>query len=150
MKTALDGGEVYSTDRFLAALPKQDSQEHSEYILLATQSEKMDKLFPDNDKGQKLGCGVFYTFNSPCLKYCLNDKEEKNVLNFFFKYKGKIDGLVFSSVSGDAKDPKEFTKEAELAFKKLNDIIPLYRCPTKKNSECFKCYSEGVLNKVCK
>ena len=64
----------------------------------------MQELFSNNKNAPNWGRGVFYTYMSPCVNYCLNGEKEKCVVKLFEKYKGKINGIVFTLISGDAKD----------------------------------------------
>ena len=85
VKKALKDNNLYKGSQLVAATPKGSGQTnavHSEHALLMCE-DSSDAVTPMKDllNKNKGGCVVFYTYNSLCLDYCLNqakDNKERN------------------------------------------------------------------------
>lgn len=145
VKNALTKKKLYIGNNVVAARPirsinnNKDCDKHAEYILLANQYVK--NLLNIN-RGD---CAVFYTYISPCLKYCMNTTNDNrcivSYLSDAFKNYSGTKALVFTEVSGDAKNNPYNT------FRTINSIIPLYRCNA---NSCIKCFQDDNLSADCK
>ncbi|XP_036413099.1 uncharacterized protein LOC118797905 [Colossoma macropomum] len=91
--------KVYSGTQLIGATPLPDTKSpvnrktrkhpnfHSEYLLLIKSTPLATDPNPNDPLMQKLlnrdpqGCVIFYTYNSPCIRTCLNEKnKERNIL----------------------------------------------------------------------
>nr|XP_055053427.1 uncharacterized protein LOC129438633 [Misgurnus anguillicaudatus] len=131
-KTITDGQIFTELPNVIAARPDpQNSKNHSEYRLLYNNNNSfpdspMDKLLKN---AKENSCVIFYTYNSPCVKKCINGK--KNILEGLSNWKNKhecgINVFVYRKVWH--KDiNKNFSKE----FKKIDEKVPLYFCHDNK------------------
>ncbi|XDV32773.1 hypothetical protein PO909_003496 [Leuciscus waleckii] len=123
---------------------------HSEYILIypidATNTSPLDKILrmPNDDQ-----CVVLYTYYSPCIEKCINDKADTilyDFSNWLNTQRTGIKALVFQEIWR-----KDWTGVRD-QFAKINYLVPLYRC-VKENSQmkCYKCEDAGseTLNQNC-
>ncbi|KAK2880716.1 hypothetical protein Q8A67_017984 [Cirrhinus molitorella] len=108
---------------------------HSEFLLLhPTDNSPMTNLLNKT----KDGCTVFYTFNSPCVKSCLNATRNRSIINALEKWRGHsgIKAFVFKNIW-----EKDIGKDLQNNFKQIAARIPLYRCVNE--NECYACNGEG-------
>lgn len=98
--------------------------EHSEDLLMnPPNNSPLTRLMNKNTDG----CVVFYTANSPCIDYCLNNNNrKKNIipgLDALNAYQG-IKAFVFTNIyTNDQNKPNLRTE-----LQKIADRVPLYRC----------------------
>ncbi|XDV32779.1 hypothetical protein PO909_003502 [Leuciscus waleckii] len=115
---------------------------HSEYILIypidATNTSPLDKILrmPNDDQSV-----VLYTYYSPCIEKCINDKADTilyDFSNWLNTQRTGIKALVFQEIWR-----KDWTGVRD-QFAKINNLVPLYRC-VKENSQmkCYKCEDAG-------
>lgn len=116
---------------------------HSESLLLnPADNSPMTKLLQKNNQD----CSIFYTFNSPCVDTCLNEKSRYKILKALENW-GKHSGVkafVF-------KDLWKFDLDKPLKniFKLIASRVPLYRCVSE--TVCYACGGEGntPINEQC-
>ena len=147
MKNQINSDErLYEGAKLIAARPKPipgtGFNQHSEYLLLKVPDvagSPMKKLLNED----KTGCVVFYTYNSPCTKTCINPKHCFGILDalkMFDEHKGPK-AFVFTKVW--THDCKEGTSTN---LKEVLKHVPLYRCD---NNNCVAC-GENNLNACLK
>ena len=93
----------------------------------------MQKLLKEVNEG----CVVFYTYNSPCTKFCSNPNHCLNILDaldMFKEHKGPK-AFVFTRVWRNDCD-----KDISTNLKEVLKHVPLYRCD---GNNCVAC---GVNN----
>ncbi|KAL1246556.1 hypothetical protein QQF64_034601 [Cirrhinus molitorella] len=119
--------------------------EHSEHVLLyPVGNSLMDKLLK---KARDQSCVVFYSYNSPCVKTCL--QSEDNILeglrNWGNKRKDQMNAFVFQEIW-----QKDKSKDLQTEFQNIDKIVPLYRCMrNSKAMECRKCVKNNVVDLFC-
>lgn len=131
----------------IASRPDIKTSEHAERVLLyPVGNSLMDKLLA---KARQQSCVVFYSYNSPCVKTCL--KSADNILeglrNWINKRKieGQMNAFVFQEIWQKDKD-----KDLQTEFKKIDEIVPLYRCMRISNvMECKKCVNNNGVDPFC-
>ncbi|XP_072566794.1 uncharacterized protein [Paramormyrops kingsleyae] len=153
---------LYKGKKMVAARPKGTGSTaiHSERALLICE-DSSQAVTPVRDllnKGDENDCVVFYTYNSPCLDYCLNQKNDNDQQNRerAQKKRGKtnvtpaVKKCILDSLSilTDHPGPKAFVfsqvyrkdrKNTKLAsaLKEVAEKVPLYRCNTNSCIECL-------------
>ncbi|XP_048866720.1 uncharacterized protein LOC125740059 [Brienomyrus brachyistius] len=158
-----DTKRLYTGRQMVAAKPKGRGSNaiHSERILLMCEDSSQAVTPMQNllNTGDRNGCVVFYTYNSPCLDYCLNQVNDNNLKNWekVQKEKGKmnvppaVEKCILNSLSilTNHPGPKAFvfsqvydkdTKNTELlapALKEVAEKVPLYKCNTNSCIECL-------------
>lgn len=157
-----DTKRLYKGKQMVAARPKgrsTTSKIHSERALLICEDNNQAVTPVQNllNTGDKNGCVVFYTYNSPCLDYCLNqtkDNDEQNRVSVQTA-KGRTNVLpavkkcILNSLSilTNHPGPKAFVfsqvyendrnkTELASALKEVAEMVPLYKCNT---TECIEC-----------
>nr|XP_055053377.1 uncharacterized protein LOC129438605 [Misgurnus anguillicaudatus] len=133
-----------SPKNVIAARPQsEDPNDHSEYRLLYPVGKSpMDNLLKNVDKNS---CVVFYTYNSPCVKECING--QKNILEGLSNWKKggegkvKINAFVFRNIW-----KKDLTNDLPKEFQKIDVIVPLYQCPEAEQMNCFKSRGQQTTN----
>ncbi|XP_062408955.1 uncharacterized protein LOC134099935 [Sardina pilchardus] len=176
VKQQLTDKNLYQGPQMVAATPKGSSSTskiHSERALLMcagfNQAVTPVKNLLNKDKG---GCVVFYTYNSPCLEYCLNqarDENERNretVQKERAEKKGKTANVapavakcILDSLStlANHNGPKAFVfsqvyrkdknnPDLAAALKKVAEQVPLYKCTT---NSCVKCLKNDEIVNQC-
>ena len=171
VKEDLEHKHLYMGSQLVAATPKEPGQTnavHSERALLMCEYSN-DGVTPMQylQNENKDGCVVFYTYNSPCLKLCLNeakDKEAKEAIEKKISLKRrKIPSLVQKCILGslsvltDHVGPKAFvfsrvyiedleSEALKAALKEVADKVPLYKCDA---NSCVKCLDNGQIIEKC-
>lgn len=131
----------------IATRPDLKTKKHAENVLLYPPGNSpMDKLL---EKADENSCIVFYSYNSPCMKTCMNSMSEDNILeglsNWINKSKAGMNVFVFEKTW--QKDSKKDVKEI---IKKINDKVVVYRCKTINNVlKCEKCVVNGNVQDFC-
>nr|XP_023667251.1 uncharacterized protein LOC111843701 [Paramormyrops kingsleyae] len=153
---------LYKGKKMVAARPKGTGSKafHSERVLLMCE-DRIRTVTPVRvllNNGDENDCLVFYTYNSPCLDYCLNQKNDNDQQNRERAQKERgntnvtpavkkciLDSLrvltnhpgpkafVFSQVY---RKDRENTKLAS-ALKEVAEKVPLYKCNTNRCIECL-------------
>ena len=170
VKEDLEHKNLYKGSQLVAATPKgtgQTNAVHSECALLMC--EDSDGVTPMQDllNKKKDGCVVFYTYNSPCLKLCLNqakDKEAKEAMDKKITLNRKniqplVQKCILESliVLTNHVGPKAFvfsrvyiedlkSEALKAALKVVADKVPLYKCDA---DSCFKCLDNGQIIEKC-
>ncbi|KAL1250519.1 hypothetical protein QQF64_018315 [Cirrhinus molitorella] len=96
--------------------------EHSEHVLLyPVGNSLMDKLLK---KAKDHSCVVFYSYNSPCVKTCLQGADNilEGLRNWRNKRKGTMNAFVFQEIW-----QKDRGKDLATEFRNIDAIVPLYR-----------------------
>ncbi|KAG5269590.1 hypothetical protein AALO_G00203750 [Alosa alosa] len=143
---------LFVSENLIAARPfkRQEgnifASEHSEYLLL-------NKIWKDEKtpmthltSGHPDDCVVFYTYNSPCLRQCLNtDGEEKNIItplqNLVNTHTGPL-AFVFNKIFDQHKESQGSQGKQLLS---LAQAVPLYHC---HGNDCVYCgNTEDAINK---
>ncbi|XP_059362852.1 uncharacterized protein LOC132101688 [Carassius carassius] len=121
--------------------------EHAEQVLLYPVGHSlMDKLLK---KARDQSCVVFYSYNSPCVKTCLQSVDNileglRNWINTR-KIEGQMNAFVFQEIWQKDKD-----KDLQTEFRNIDAIVPLYRCMKSSNAmECRKCMNNNVVDPFC-
>ncbi|KAG5269578.1 hypothetical protein AALO_G00203610 [Alosa alosa] len=176
VKQELTANHLYQGQHMVAATPKgvsSTSKIHSERALLMcagfNQAVTPVQNLLNKDRG---GCVVFYTYNSPCLEYCLNQTKDENERNRETKQreraekKGKpvnvapaVAKCILNSLSmlSNHNGPKAFVfsqvyrndinnPELAAALKKVAEQVPLYKCTT---NSCVKCLNNNEIVNQC-
>ncbi|XP_059367814.1 uncharacterized protein LOC132106169 [Carassius carassius] len=138
-----------SSKNVIASRPvpiSKKKDEHSEHVLLyPVGNSLMDKLLTEKSKSD---CVVFFSYNSPCVKTCLqsNDNIKEGLSNWINKRKDTTNAFVFQDVW---QNDKRSVLEEE--FKNINAIVPLYRCAITANvMKCQKCVdNNNVVDSFC-
>ncbi|XP_076137723.1 uncharacterized protein LOC143121229 [Alosa pseudoharengus] len=176
VKQELTAKNLYQGPQMVAATPKggsSTSKIHSERALLMctgfNQAVTPVQNLLNKDKG---GCVVFYTYNSPCLEYCLNQAKDENERNREkiqterAEKKGKpvnvapaVAKCILNSLStlSNHNGPKAFVfsqvyrndinkPELAAALKKVAEQVPLYKCTT---NSCVKCLNNNDIVNQC-
>ncbi|XP_050960514.1 uncharacterized protein LOC127161804 [Labeo rohita] len=126
-------------------LTHDNKVEHSEHVLLYPVGKSlMDELLA---KARHESCVVFYSYNSPCVETCLQSADNilEGLRNWINKRKGKMNAFVFQEIW-----QKDLDEDLETEFKRIDAIVPLYRC--MRNSEemkCRKCVENNVMDSFC-
>ncbi|XP_063070600.1 uncharacterized protein LOC134461636 [Engraulis encrasicolus] len=85
VKQQLNEKFVYEGRNLVLAIPKDAGKKavHSERFLLMCEANDNAKT-PAQKLMSKLegGCAVFYTYNSPCMEFCLNEKRDEESRQF--------------------------------------------------------------------
>ncbi|XP_050958832.1 uncharacterized protein LOC127160214 [Labeo rohita] len=127
-------------------LTSENKVEHSEHVLLYPVGKSlMDKLLAE---ARDQSCVVFYSYNSPCVQTCLQSADNilEGLRNWINKRKGKMNAFVFQEIW--QKDMMD--KNLETEFKKIDEIVPLYRCMrNRKEMECRKCVDNNFVDPFC-
>lgn len=169
---------LYQGTQMVAARPKGSSSNsvHSERALLMcgvnNQAVTPVQNLLNKNNG---GCVVFYTYNSPCLQYCLNQANDDNEENRERIQKEREDkkkrGKIVSpavkkcilnslSVLSNHSGPKAFVfsrvyrndmknedkDELTAALKEVAQKVPLYKCDT---NSCIKCQDNNQFRNEC-
>ncbi|XP_067092119.1 uncharacterized protein [Osmerus mordax] len=171
VKKDLKEHNLYKGSQLVAATPKgtgQTNAVHSERALLMCK-DSSDAVSPMQDmlNKNKDGCVVFYTYNSPCLKLCLNQAKDNELKKARDKTiqrnRPKIPPLVQKcileslSVLTNHGGPKAFvfsrvyiedleSDTLKAALKVVAEKVPLYKCDA---NSCFKCLSNGQIIEKC-
>ncbi|XP_042609326.1 uncharacterized protein LOC109070810 isoform X1 [Cyprinus carpio] len=136
-----------SSKNVIASRPikKKKEEEHSEHVLLyPVGTSLMDNLLEEKSSAD---CVVFFSYNSPCVKTCLqsDDNIMEGLRNWINKRKAKMNAFVFQDVW---QNDKRSVLEEE--FKRINAIVPLYRCArTADVMKCQKCVENNVVDSFC-
>ncbi|XP_030632704.1 NLR family CARD domain-containing protein 3-like [Chanos chanos] len=128
---------VYQGSELIAAGQEQKKgyKRHSESLLLnPPNNSPKTKLL----KSKTESCLIFYSFNSPCVRSCLNENVPQNLLKGLDEIKAHsgLKAFVFNQIWGeDAK--------ANLAdkFRLVSARVPLCRCDS--DNECHSCGGGG-------
>ncbi|XP_036454172.1 uncharacterized protein LOC118827064 [Colossoma macropomum] len=172
VKNVMKGpSKVYSGTQLIGATPLPDTKSpvnpetgkppnfHSEYLLLIKSTPLATDPNPNDPLMQKLlnrdpqGCVIFYTYCSPCIRTCLNEKnKERNILtalNMLRDHQGPK-AFVYNRIFNKDKD----NPNLESYFKKIegNSNVGkfLYRCYRANNRyTCQLCFSGGTAAKEC-
>ncbi len=124
---------------------RKRTTEHSEHVLLyPVGNSLMDKLLA---KARNQSCVVFYSYNSPCVKTCLQSADNimEGLTNWINKRKGQRNAFVFQEIWQKDKD-----KDLQTEFQNIDAIVPLYRCMRIRNAmECRKCVENNVVDPFC-
>ncbi|XP_052407472.1 uncharacterized protein LOC127952776 [Carassius gibelio] len=129
----------------IASRPDMKTSEHSEHVLLyPVGNSLMDKLLA---KARDQSCVVFYSYNSPCVTTCLQSADNilEGLRNWINKRKieGQMNAFVFQEIWDKDKD-------LQTEFKKIDEIVPLYRCRRNRNvMQCKKCVNNNVVDPFC-
>lgn len=120
--------------------------EHAEHVLLyPVGNSLMDNLLNEKSKAD---CVVFYSYNSPCVKTCLQSSDSilEGLKNWMNRRKDKeTNAFVFQDVW---QNDKRSVLEQE--FKNINAVVPLYRCAITNNvMKCLKCVENNVVDSFC-
>lgn len=171
VKKALKDNNLYKGEQLVAATPKGSGQTnavHSERALLMCE-DSSDAVTPMKDllNKNKGGCVVFYTYNSPCLKLCLNQAKDDEIRQGrdkkIEKKRPNIPPLVQKcilkslGVLTNHGGPKAFvfsrvydedlgSATLAAALKVVAEKVPLYKCDA---GSCFKCLSNGQIIDEC-
>lgn len=174
VKKDLKEKNLYQGQQLVAATPptkgKKSSKIHSERaLLMCGDTIQADTPVKNLLNKNKEGCVVFYTYNSPCLDYCLNqerDEQEANSKNAQ-KAKGKtvtpaVEKCILKSLSilSEHQGPKAFVfrqvyridkgdeKRDMLAaaLMKVANQVPLYKCDAHS---CVKCLNNNEIITQC-
>ncbi|XP_041920167.1 uncharacterized protein LOC121684244 [Alosa sapidissima] len=176
VKRELTAKKLYQGPQMVAATPKgksHSSKIHSERaLLMCTDLDQAVTPVQNLLNKDKDGCVVFYTYNSPCLEYCLNpgfDENERNrekVGRERAERRGETYNLppavarcILNSLSmlSNHNGPKAFVfsqvyrndinkPELAAALKKVAEQVPLYKCTT---NSCVKCLNNNEINNEC-
>ncbi|KAL6471945.1 hypothetical protein MHYP_G00205950 [Metynnis hypsauchen] len=169
VKNVMKGDKkVYNGERLIGATLLPDSKGpinpdtqkpynfHSEYLLLIKSTPLAKDPNPNDPLMKKLlnrdGCVIFYTYNSPCTRTCLNEgNKERNILNALNglrNHKGPK-AFVYNQIFNKDKN----NTVLESYFKKIegnNNIGKfLHRCYTDKKYKCQLCFNGGEAAKEC-
>ncbi|KAL1246563.1 hypothetical protein QQF64_034608 [Cirrhinus molitorella] len=132
-------------ENVIASRPDQITKEHSEHVLLyPVGNSLMDKLLK---KARAESCVVFYSYNSPCVKTCLQSADNilEGLRNWINKRKNQMNAFVFQEIWQKDKD-----KDLQTEFQNIDKIVPLYRCMRNSNAmECRKCVNNNVVDPFC-
>ncbi|XP_067221095.1 uncharacterized protein [Chanodichthys erythropterus] len=148
VKEKLSKGEkcfLCTSSNVIATRPDPKTKEHSEHILLYPPLKSpMDELLKKTDKDS---CVVFSSYNSPCVKTCI--QSDDNILaglsNWINQRKEEINAFVFQEIW--QKDKK---KDLQEEFLKINAVVPLYRCKKTSNGmACRKCVENTIMDPFC-
>lgn len=170
VKQNLQNNKLYQGQQLVAAIPngkRSSSKIHSERALLMCNGYNQAVTPVQNLLNKdKAGCVVFYTYNSPCLDYCLNQVKDEDARKKVEadRQRGKtvapaVEKCILKSLSmlsGHA-GPKAFVfsqvyrndiNKPELAdaLKKVAEQVPLYKCTT---NSCVKCLSGNQIVSQC-
>ncbi|XP_023694504.2 uncharacterized protein [Paramormyrops kingsleyae] len=160
VKDDLKKKRLYIGNHMVAARPKGGGSTaiHSERALLICEDQAVTPVQNLLNTADRNGCVVFYTYNSPCLDYCLNQKNDNDQQNRerAQKERGKTDVtpavkkciLDSLSILTNHPGPKAFVfsqvyrKDREntnlaSALKEVAEKVPLYRCNTNRCIECL-------------
>ncbi|XP_048859354.1 uncharacterized protein LOC125726918 [Brienomyrus brachyistius] len=172
VKNDLETRRLYTGKQMVAARPKGtgSSAVHSERaLLICDSSQAVAPVQNLLNTGDRNGCVVFYTYNSPCLDYCLNQGKDDNEQNRERVQKKRGNTNVQPAVKKCILDslsiltnhpgPKAFVfsqvyrkdkEKAELlasALKVVAEKVPLYKCNT---NSCIKCLdNNNKINSQC-
>lgn len=167
---------LYKGTRLVAATPKGDGSTaiHSERALLLC-GDNNQAVTPVQNllNKDKDGCVVFYTYNSPCLKYCLNqagDDNEENRVRIQTGREAKkkenqkqvhpaVKKCILNSLSilTNHRGPKAFVfnqvyredknkDKLPAALTEVAKKVPLYKC---ESNSCIKCLNNDNFNNQC-
>ncbi len=98
-------------------------------------------------RAREQSCVVFYSYNSPCVKTCLQSADNimEGLRNWINKRKDKINAFVFQEIWQKDKD-KDLQKE----FQNIDKIVPFYRFMRISNAmECRKCVKNNDMDPFC-
>ncbi|XP_050960236.1 uncharacterized protein LOC127161534 [Labeo rohita] len=137
-----------SSKNVIASRPvpiSKTKDEHAEHVLLyPVGTSLMDKLLNEKSNAD---CVVFYSYNSPCVKTCLQSADSilEGLRNWMNIRKEKSNVFVFQDVW---QNDRRSVLEQE--FKNINAIVPLYRCMRTNNEmKCQKCVENNVVVSFC-
>lgn len=148
VKEKLNKGEkcfIFTSSNVIATRPDLKTKKHSENILLyPLGNSPMDKLLAKADQNT---CVIFYSYYSPCVKTCIEGKD--NILdglsNWINKRKEGMNIFVFEKIW-----QKDSNKNLKEQFLKINKIVDLYRCKTIGDvMKCVKCVENGIVDRFC-
>lgn len=92
-------------------------------------------------------CVVFYSYNSTYLKTCLQiaNNTLEGIENCINKRKGQLNAFVFQEIWD-----KDKALDLKSEFKKIDAIVPLYRCISENNVMiCNKCVENNDVVDFC-
>ncbi|XP_048016765.1 uncharacterized protein LOC125248688 isoform X3 [Megalobrama amblycephala] len=127
---------------------------HSEYVLVypidATKTSPLDKILrmPNDDQ-----CVVLYTYNSPCIEKCINNKDDTilyGLSNWLKTRRTGIKAFIFQEMW--RRNSTGVPADQQQQFTKINNLVPLYRCVKENNQmKCYKCGDAGseMLHENC-
>ncbi len=149
VKTLLNNGakcELCTKPKNVIASPPVIIDERtSEHVLLYPLGNSlMDKRLA---KARDQSCVVFYSYNSPCVKTCLQSADNimEGLRNWINKRKGQMNAFVFQEIWQNDMD-----EDLQTDFQNINAIVPLYRCMRISNAmECRKCVENNVVDPFC-
>ncbi|KAL1261201.1 hypothetical protein QQF64_009028 [Cirrhinus molitorella] len=132
-----------SSQNVIATRPNAKTKEHAEHILLfPTGNSPMDTLLKNTDQNN---CVVFYSYNSPCVTKCI--RGEDNIFPGLQNWKNvRNEGMnvfVFEDLWKDAD------KTIADDFKRIDQLVPLYRCASENAMECQNCVNGNTVNPFC-
>ncbi|KAL7839141.1 hypothetical protein SRHO_G00257990 [Serrasalmus rhombeus] len=154
-KNTLNTKDVYERQMVIAAKPQ--NQKYSEYRLLIENEGKVIKKLLERREGRNdEDCVIFYTYNSPCLKTCLNEEEDNkkkerdakrknpketyrciySALDVFNEHHGPK-ALVFSQIYREDMNKIELSE----CLSKIAVRIPLIQCDN--NNRCRHCKQDN-------
>ncbi|KTF80413.1 hypothetical protein cypCar_00045328 [Cyprinus carpio] len=113
---------------------------HAERLLLTStenlQTTPMQDLL---NKRKEQSCTIFYSYKSPCVKSCLNESSDYNILAGLENWSkhSSMKAFVFKDIFWNEKN----SEVLQMNFKKIVAHVPLYRCVTE--NECYACKGEG-------
>lgn len=171
VKKDLKANNLYQGQQLVAATPKgksSSSKIHSERALLMCDGYNQAVTPVQNLLNKrKDGCVVFYTYNSPCLDYCLNQAKDENERKREAAQRGRgktdvapaVEKCILNSLSmlSGHGGPKAFVfsqvyrndknkPDLAAALKKVAEQVPLYKCAT---NTCVKCLSGNQIVNQC-
>ncbi|XP_067222055.1 uncharacterized protein [Chanodichthys erythropterus] len=131
--TVPNSKNVYRGTEVIAAGFHKDA--HSEDLLMNPPNRSPFKDLMNRKKDQ---CVVFYTLNSPCLNRCLNNNNNKNIIQSLDElnaYRG-MKAFVYTSIyTYDQNSPG-----LRDGLQKIANRVPLYRCD---RGNCILCGRPG-------
>ncbi|XP_036449432.1 uncharacterized protein LOC118823753 [Colossoma macropomum] len=134
---------LYQGSELIAAgtLDRGKYKRHSESILM-----NPPKISPMTNllNKKKDGCVVFYTYNSPCVDTCINEKSNFSILKMLEIWSTRKGLKAFAF-----KDIWKFDKKKDLKerFKAITKYVPLYRCVSAQT--CYDCVQGDTINENC-
>lgn len=91
------------------------------------------------NRGNGERCTIFYSYKSPCVKSCLDERGDYNILPGLENWSrhNSIKAFVFKQIFWAEKNTETLTAN----FKKIVAYAPLFRCVSE--NECYACKGEG-------
>lgn len=137
--------KIYIGNQLIAAKPRisQRYNIHSEYTLL-NPPNPLESPMKNLLKKNQNGCVVFFTYNSPCVRTCLNPNGQYNILKALdmIKNHNGPKAFVFNKVWHHDENKQNLASH----LREIDNRVPLYRC----DNTCVSCRSNGNnIDKKC-